>query len=85
MANAERVKDAGTTVVAAPTGVLSIVGRIRVDGRADLPAVHAPQDQVTLTPLPVHQGEVDKGNHLVAWQEPSLFTTEVRAAFRSLR
>jgi pimeloyl-ACP methyl ester carboxylesterase len=27
----------------------------------------------------------DKGNHFAAWQEPELFTTEVRAAFRSLR
>jgi transposase-like protein len=27
----------------------------------------------------------DRGNHFVAWQEPTLFTTEVRAAFRSLR
>jgi hypothetical protein len=29
--------------------------------------------------------EVDRGNHFAAWQEPELFTTEVRAAFRSLR
>jgi pimeloyl-ACP methyl ester carboxylesterase len=29
--------------------------------------------------------EVDKGNHFAAWQEPSLFATEVRSAFRSLR
>jgi hypothetical protein len=28
---------------------------------------------------------VDEGNHFRAWQEPDLFTTEVRAAFRSLR
>jgi hypothetical protein len=27
----------------------------------------------------------DRGNHFAAWQEPTLFTTEVRAAFRSLR
>ena len=27
----------------------------------------------------------DRGNHFAAWQEPALFTTEVRAAFRSLR
>jgi hypothetical protein len=25
------------------------------------------------------------GNHFAAWQEPALFTTEVRAAFRSSR
>jgi len=29
--------------------------------------------------------EVDRANHFAAWQEPALFTTEVRAAFRSLR
>ena len=28
---------------------------------------------------------VDKGGHFAAWEEPELFTTEVRAAFRSLR
>jgi pimeloyl-ACP methyl ester carboxylesterase len=29
--------------------------------------------------------EVDKGGHFAAWEEPELFSTEVRAAFRSLR
>ena len=29
--------------------------------------------------------EAGRGNHFAAWQEPALFTTEVRAAFRSLR
>jgi len=29
--------------------------------------------------------EVDKGGHFAAWEEPQLFATEVRAAFRSLR
>ncbi|HST66146.1 MAG TPA: epoxide hydrolase, partial [Mycobacteriales bacterium] len=33
----------------------------------------------------VYFNEVDAGNHFAAWQEPELFTTEVRAAFRSLR
>src|SRR3954452_3362386 len=33
----------------------------------------------------VYFNEVDKGNHFAAWQEPELFTTEVRAAFKSLR
>jgi pimeloyl-ACP methyl ester carboxylesterase len=28
---------------------------------------------------------VDKGGHFAAWEEPQLFTDEVRAAFRSLR
>jgi hypothetical protein len=29
--------------------------------------------------------QVDEGNHFAAWQEPDLFTTTVRAAFRPLR
>jgi pimeloyl-ACP methyl ester carboxylesterase len=33
----------------------------------------------------IYYNQVDKGNHFAAWQEPELFTTEVRAAFRSLR
>jgi pimeloyl-ACP methyl ester carboxylesterase len=33
----------------------------------------------------IYFNEVDAGNHFAAWQEPEIFTTEVRAAFRSLR
>jgi pimeloyl-ACP methyl ester carboxylesterase len=29
--------------------------------------------------------EVDKGGHFAAWEEPGLFATEIRAAFKSLR
>jgi pimeloyl-ACP methyl ester carboxylesterase len=29
--------------------------------------------------------EVDRGGHFAAWEEPALFSEEVRAAFRSLR
>lgn len=29
--------------------------------------------------------KVDKGNHFAAWQEPEIFTAEIRAAFSSLR
>ena len=29
--------------------------------------------------------EVDRGGHFAAWEEPELFSTEVRAAFRGLR
>ena len=29
--------------------------------------------------------EVDKGGHFAAWEEPALFSEEMRAAFRSLR
>ena len=46
----------GMTVVPAPSGVFSIVGRVQVDGQADLPAVHDLQDQFTPTPLAAGTG-----------------------------
>ncbi len=33
----------------------------------------------------IYYNEVDRGGHFAAWQEPELFSEEVRAAFRSLR
>jgi pimeloyl-ACP methyl ester carboxylesterase len=33
----------------------------------------------------VYFNEVDRGGHFAAWEEPELFATEIRAAFRSLR
>jgi hypothetical protein len=29
--------------------------------------------------------EVERGGHFAAWEEPGLFATDLRAAFRSLR
>ena len=29
--------------------------------------------------------QVDRGGHFAAWEEPTLFASEVRAAFKSLR
>lgn len=51
----------GMRVVRAPSGVFVIAGRIAVDGEADLPAVHALQDQFTLTPLSVVRGGAAPG------------------------
>jgi pimeloyl-ACP methyl ester carboxylesterase len=36
-------------------------------------------------PNVIYFNEVDKGGHFAAWEEPELFPTEIRAAFRSLR
>src|SRR5436305_11236368 len=36
-------------------------------------------------PNVIYFNEVDKGGHFAAWEEPELFTSELRAAFRSLR
>jgi pimeloyl-ACP methyl ester carboxylesterase len=33
----------------------------------------------------IYHNEVDSGGHFAAWEEPELFATELRAAFRTLR
>jgi pimeloyl-ACP methyl ester carboxylesterase len=33
----------------------------------------------------IHYNQVDKGGHFAAWEQPKLFTEELRAGFRSLR
>ena len=36
-------------------------------------------------PKLIYFSEVDRGGHFAAWEQPALFSTEVRSAFRSLR
>lgn len=36
-------------------------------------------------PKLIHFNEVDKGRHFAAWEQPELFSVELRAAFRPLR
>src|SRR5438445_8060818 len=36
-------------------------------------------------PKLVHYNKLDKGGHFAAWEQPEIFTTELRAAFKSLR
>ena len=46
----------------------------------------APRSWVeTVYPGLAYFNEVDRGGHFAAWEEPELFSAEVRAAFRSLR
>jgi pimeloyl-ACP methyl ester carboxylesterase len=46
----------------------------------------APRSWVeTAYPDLAYFNEVDRGGHFAAWEEPELFSTEVRAAFRSVR
>jgi len=33
----------------------------------------------------IHYNKVDRGGHFAAWEQPGLFSSEMRAAFRSLR
>jgi hypothetical protein len=46
----------------------------------------APRSWVeTVYPGLAYFNEADRGGHFAAWEEPQLFSAEVRAAFRSLR
>jgi pimeloyl-ACP methyl ester carboxylesterase len=36
-------------------------------------------------PKLIHYNRVDKGGHFAAWEQPVIFTSELRAAFKSLR
>ena len=36
-------------------------------------------------PKLIYFNEVDRGGHFAAWEEPELFSAELRAGFRSLR
>jgi pimeloyl-ACP methyl ester carboxylesterase len=46
----------------------------------------APRSWVELSyPTLTYFNEVERGGHFAAWEEPELFATEVRAAFRPLR
>ncbi|HEX9470372.1 MAG TPA: epoxide hydrolase, partial [Bradyrhizobium sp.] len=36
-------------------------------------------------PKLIHYNKLDKGGHFAAWEQPQLFSSEMRAAFRSLR
>ena len=38
-----------------------------------------------MRPNLIYFNEVAKGGHFAAWEQPQLFSEEIRAAFRSLR
>jgi pimeloyl-ACP methyl ester carboxylesterase len=62
--------------VAVPVGFTTFPGEIWA----------APRSWVeTVYPNLTYFNEVDRGGHFPAWEEPELFTTELRAAFSSLR
>jgi pimeloyl-ACP methyl ester carboxylesterase len=62
--------------VTVPVGFTTFPGEIWASPRSWVEAVY---------PGLAYFNEVDRGGHFPAWEEPELFTTEVRAAFRSLR
>ena len=62
--------------VTVPVGFTTFPGEIWASPRSWVEAVY---------PGLAYFNEVDKGGHFAAWEEPELFSDEVRAAFRSLR
>ena len=62
--------------VTVPVGFTTFPGEIWAAPRSWVEAVY---------PGLAYFNEVDRGGHFAAWEEPRLFSEEVRAAFRSLR
>jgi pimeloyl-ACP methyl ester carboxylesterase len=62
--------------VTVPVGFTTFPGEIWASPRSWVEAVY---------PDLAYFNEADKGGHFAAWEEPDLFTTELRAAFRSVR
>jgi len=62
--------------VTVPVGFTTFPGEIWASPRSWVEAVY---------PGLAYFNEVDKGGHFAAWEEPELFSAEVRAAFSSLR
>jgi pimeloyl-ACP methyl ester carboxylesterase len=62
--------------VTVPVGFTTFPGEIWASPRSWVEAVY---------PGLAYFNEADRGGHFAAWEEPELFSTEVRAAFSSLR
>ena len=62
--------------VSVPVGFTTFPGEIWASPRSWVEAVY---------PGLAYFNEVDRGGHFAAWEEPALFASELRAAFKSLR
>ena len=62
--------------VSVPVGFTTFPGEIWAAPRSWVEAVY---------PGLAYFNEVDRGGHFAAWEEPEVFATEIRAAFKSLR
>ena len=73
---AARAAGQAPPAVSVPVGFTTFPGEIFAPPRSWVETVY---------PDLAYFNEVDKGGHFAAWEEPELFSTEVRAAFSSLR
>ena len=76
-AQAEPLQREGSSVVPVAVGFTSFPGE----------QSQAPRGAGSRAGYPnlIYFNEVDRGGHFAAWEEPELFSHELRAAFRSLR
>ena len=73
---AARASGQAPPAVSVPVGFTTFPGEI----------FPAPRSWVeTVYPDPAYFNEVDRGGHFAAWEEPTLFASELRAAFKPLR
>jgi pimeloyl-ACP methyl ester carboxylesterase len=73
---AARAAGQAPPAVSVPAGFTTFPGEIFAAPRSWVEVVY---------PGLAYFNEVDRGGHFAAWEEPELFSTELRAAFRSLR
>jgi pimeloyl-ACP methyl ester carboxylesterase len=73
---AARAAGEAPPAVSVPVGFTTFPGEIFAVPRSWVEAVY---------PDLSYFNEVDRGGHFAAWEEPELFSTEIRAAFRGLR
>jgi pimeloyl-ACP methyl ester carboxylesterase len=73
---AARAADRTSPAITVPVGFTTFPGEIWASPRSWVETVY---------PGLAYFNEVDRGGHFAAWEEPKLFSEEVRAAFRSLR
>jgi pimeloyl-ACP methyl ester carboxylesterase len=73
---AARASGQPPAAVKVPVGFTTFPGEIWASPRSWVEAVY---------PTLAYFNQADRGGHFAAWEEPQLFTTEIRAAFRSLR
>ena len=75
-------------------GLVEVIERIRARGVSIPVAVSVFPDELYPAPRSwaeraypklIHYNKLDKGGHFAAWEQPKLFSEEVRAGFRSLR
>lgn len=67
------------------TFLAASAGAVAATGLAAAPAAAADSNASVRRFRVIYFNKVDKGGHFAAWEEPALFSTEIRAAFRSLR